>query len=672
MACKIKDAKKRYDKAIDDTFAKVGDKLNKYDPYNILTTTKVQKDFSRVISEYQAAMADVYENAAKVHEYLKNDLLEEESVSIVQALNGDLEPTSLDAHLKPLYEKIRAKIDNNADLLVKAGALKEKSKINDYLKRYYAKHLEDKVGIAKLIHGQKFKKRKDLSHGQRIALGMLEDASIVVSKTLAEQRTQLLKASTLKTIANKFALDEAKDGYIKVSDETNGGGIKKYGALAGKYIPQQLAYDFKHAELAKETFGLLEKYWMPIIDHIKVNVTVKNPVTHLYNIGSNLMLATLNGDLTSLAKVMHMKSSKPNEFKALIKKANKYGLNSSLKDFEDMNAVLDKGKFSLAKSLVKNLYLAKGSKVGDSIRNLYDWEDKIFKLATFKKLLDEGMSESSAYEGTSVYVDYSTPLPAFVRTMDKTGLFPFVHYVYKSTPATAKVILKNPMKFMLLQAALIGTGASAWLSSNDEDYRPDWAADQLNLFGAKEWVRVSDGWYLNLGRMLPAMKFGGLDFSLDTGFGFVGGIVNIANGKTPLGYDISKKYDESYVKAGRKLLTMAENYLPPITFGRYGQRFSKKALGIEQKNYYDEDMTYTELGSRGVGVRHFNEEKELKTKLKKAKNKKNYKNKVNPADKKDHEKDYNTTARRLTKSGNKLGVNLRAKKSTFNLPKFDL
>lgn len=679
MGCKIKEAKQanesflnRYEKGVDNFFNQVGDKINHADPLNMLTTTSVQKEFSHVIREYQVALKEIYDDAGEVHKYLKEDLTDIESQSLVRALNGDMDPIELDTHIKPLYERLRAKIDSNAQDLINAAALQEESKIDNYLKRYYEKHLEEKGALSKIFHSKEFMKRKDLTHDERIALGMVEDASIVVSKTLSEQRTQLLKASVLKSIADKFAKEEPLEGYTIVSDETNGGGIYKYGALAGKYIPTEILNDLQHAELAKENLGIIEKFWFPFIDHVKVNVTVKNPVTHLYNIGSNVMLSFLNGDFKALGETMALKVKDPKAFKELVKKANKYGLDSSLKDFEDMTSYIEEGKGNIALSLLQNLYMTQNSKVGKSIRKLYDWEDKIFKLAGFKRLIEEGLSEKEAFiKASEVYVDYSTPLPAFVRTMDKSGLFPFIHYVYKSTPATMKVIAKHPIRYMLLQTALIGTGASAWLSNNDDDYKPEWAKDQLNLFGAKEWVNLNDSWYLNLGRMLPAMKFGGLDFSLDTGFGFVGGVVNIAQGKTPLGYNIAGVYDPDHIKVSKKLLTMAENYLPPVTFGRYGQRVSKKALGIEQKNYYNEDMGYDELILRATGVRRFNEKKEVEKKLKKAKREKNYKDKQQPLDKTTHENEYNKIARRLKQAGNSIGADLSAKEE-FKLPKFDL
>jgi hypothetical protein len=678
MRCGIKEANNKLDNTIDKVFAKMGDKINEFDKHNVISTTKLQKEFSETLNEYQIALADIYESAGDIQKYLSDELMQDESESLVRALNGDITPLELDSHLKPLYEKMRAKIDNNADELVKLGALNEKSKIKDYLKRFYEQYQDEKGKIGKLYFASRFKKRKNLTHDERIALGMIEDASVVIPKTLADQRTQILKASVLKTIADKFAKDEEFEGSVKISNETNGG-IYKYGALAGKYVPKEIENSLKSSQLAKETLGILERYWFPVIDHIKVNVTVKNPVTHLYNIGSNVMLAGLNGDLAALGSVMYLKVKNPNKFKKLVKSANKYGLNSSLKDFEDIDVHINDKKVNVGLSILKNLYMAKGSKTGDKIRKLYDWEDKIFKLASFKRLVDEGMEEKIAFKKASeVYVDYSTPLPDFVRMIDKSGLFPFMHYVYKATPATMKVIAKHPVRFALLQTALLGAGASSWLddgSENEDLMKPKWAKNQANLFGAKEWVGLGDSWYLNLGRMIPAMKFGGIDFSFDTGFGFVGGIVNIANGKTPLGYNISGKYDEDHIKAGKKALTMAENYLPPVTFGRYGQRFSKKLMGVEQKNYYKEDMSYAELGGRALGIRRFNEEKELNSKLRDAKNLKKYKDKNPKADKKANQKQYDTTARRIKAQANKVGFDLTADDDVsfdIKLPNFDI
>jgi hypothetical protein len=706
MACKIKKFLDEYgkkwengvDKVFDAASAGVEHLNDKYDPNNLLTVSKAQKDLHNVIKDYEIESNHIYTNASELKVQL-GKLDKADGENIVRALNGDLDPFELSDNHKAVYDKFRTVIDKNAQDLVNAGALAEKNMIGDYLKRYYAAHLEKRNAIQKMFFNKRFKERKNLTYDERIALGMVEDASFVIPQTIAEQKSQLLKANTLKAIADQFAKEEEFEGSILVPDTTMGGGIKKYGALSGKHVRKDIFDAVNDAHLAGDVMNGLARGWMQLIDHIKVNVTVKNPTTHLYNIGSNILLAGLNGDLVSLGEVMHMAAADKAGFDALLQRANNHGLNSSRNDFENVSAVLENDKPNVLKSIFKNLYLTQDSKAGTAIRNLYDWEDKIFKLAAFKKLLDAGMDEREAYNKASeVYVDYSTPLPGAVKFVDKSGVLPFLHYVYKSTPATAKVIAKNPIKYLVLQTALAGMGASLLFNESEDDYKPEWAGNKANLFGVKEWADVGNGWYLNAGRMIPGMKFGGLNFdtNVDTnlGFGFVGSFVQIAGGKTPLGYNIASKYDSTLEVVQKKMLTAAENFLPPISFGRYGQRTAEIALGnagvIEQKkNYYDEPMTVAELAGRSLGARRFNEAKEIQGKANAANSERKHKIKMDEEDpnisvsdrfknKRITEQQYKERMEKLKKSARakKLNLNDKAQSSSTKffktMPKFKL
>lgn len=624
---------------VDKAFKKVSDIIGKVDEAiakrvsgghvdRLLTLSDITKKVGEITQDFRVAISQIHEQAAQVKEFLDMHLSPDESVMMHQALTGDMDAIKLPEHLRGVYNKMRDLIDANADALVSSGAMAEKNKIKDYLKRYYEDHLKEGGVIQKFYFDQRFKARKELTHDERIALGMIEDANFVIPKTLAEQRVQILKAQTLKNVADTFAIDVEKEGFVRMSDESMGGGIKKYGALAGKYIPKDVADAVKGSGLVKENMGALETYWYPIIDHIKVNLTVKNPFTHLYNVGSNIMLSFLHGDMGALTKVLNMAMNDRKRFDALVARANKYGLNSSL-DMMEKIAPFNDTKEPVIMSILKNAYFSKGSKTGDFARHAYDWEDKIFKLASFYRHLNDGVDEKSAFKlSQEAYVDYTTPIPAAVRVVDKMGIMPFVHYSYKATPMVLKAIAKNPLKFTLMQAALVGTGASAWLGDNDKEnmYKPSWAQSwkASNFFGVKSWVPLGGGWQLNAGRLVPGMRFDGFD-TLEFGGGFVGGAFHIINGETPLGYKIDGKYDSTSGKIAKRTLEMAKNYLPPLTFGRYGQQIGGKATGLnEPKNYYDEKMGYDEMLLRGAGVRHFNEAKEVQAKANALKNTKKH------------------------------------------------
>lgn len=620
--------------------------------------TELQKEVSEVVNDFRNVKASIYENAGEIKTYLET-LSIEDSKSLVHALGGDVDPGTLSDNLQTLYKRFRAVIDKKADELVELGVLDEKNKMDDYLKRYYKQYVEDGHSGSSLAYS-KLQKRKDLTMDERIALGMLEDADFVISNTIAEQNIQIEKAKTLKALADKFGKDEEFENSIRISDETVGGGVKKFGALSGKWVNKEVKAEIDNARFVAGQTKILEDGLYPIIDHLKVNMTVKNPVTHIYNIASNVLLAGLNGDMLAVGKVLYMRYKTPNKFKKLLTTANKYGLNSYLDDFETAHIVLEPdGKtVNPVASIYKNLYMTQDSKLGKGARKLYDWEDKIFKLSAFKKLMDEGVAEKDAYkQAVDVYVDYSTPLPAGVRFLDKSGLMPFLHYQYKSTPAVAKVMAKNKLRTLLMTSGVFALGASAWQNDDEEMMTPLWADDKFNLFGVAEWVRLGNGYYINAGRMIPATKF---EFELG---GIIKGTLDMVNGKTPLGYNIGSVYDSDIEKYGKRALAMSENYLPSATLGRYAQRGVHIGLGeagmVEpKKNYYGEDMTLTELGARAGGVRRFNEEKELKSKLKKAKNRKKYYDKNKSSDKIDNKKEYDKSIKKIKQANKKTGFDL--------------
>lgn len=600
---------------------------------NVFAVHEVEKVFGEWMREFKMQQVGINEKAKQTRDFLSG-LKDEDSQALVRALNGDLDPKKLDGSLRDMYDQFRTMIDANAKELVDLGVLKEESAIKDYIKRYYSQYLDGKSGSAKMFFTNKFKERKDMSLDERLAKGMIEDASFVIPKTIAEQKLQALKAQMLKAIADQYGKDEMHDGYVQVPDTMNGGGIYKYGALAGKYVPQEVFGALKGAGFVKGEISAADAFvtaWMKTVDHIKVNVTVKNIATHLYNVGSNMQMAYLHGDLRALGRVLHMAVNDKEKFKALVDQANKYGLNTMLDDWEGDIALDPKGKPSLLITILKNMYMTEDSKVGSAMRTAYGWEDKIFKIAAFEGNMKE-MREKLGRDLTDAekrkifqaankaYVDYDTPLPAAVRGVDKSGVMPFLHYQWKATPEVLKAIGKAPLKFAMLQAAFIGLGASAWFGEDDDAIKPEWAADQLNATGSKEWVDLHNGYYFNAGRLVPGAKLGKIDFK----GGFVGGLSNISQGMTTLGYEIGSKYDSNGKALADRALTVMENYAPPFSpIGRYGQRLIKKnVLGDGKKNgSTGKEMDNVEILAQPVGLRKFDPKGEAQKKANAIKNK---------------------------------------------------
>lgn len=649
---------------VDSAFEKAGEKLDeaaKWADENIpfagelLDVRGHAKEIDELLGEYHRTTAAIYTQAGQFKEYLGKLNLSNRK-AMFKALDGEMDPSELPEHVRPLYEKVRKTIDDGAQALVDAGALESKNVIKDYVKHYYKKHLDEakeNSRIAKALRQSKFFARKQMSWEQKQLREIEDDAAFAVTNTILEQKRQLLKAQTLKLFADKFAKDVPPEGaeglnWTRISDESAGGGIKKYGALAGKYVPGDVANALAEAEMLGREMAKFNGSYYKLIDHIKVNVTVKNPFTHLYNFGSNMALAFLHGDFNEAVKTTAAWVSGSRQFKKWENLANSLGLDSHLSDLEGLVRPLQRGTGGniLTKAL-KNAYMAEGSYLGDKARYLYSMEDKVFKIARFKKNLeliakDKGFdvndfSKFSADELKAAmkdaqysYVDYSTHFNGTLKLLDKSGVQPFLHYAVKSTPMVVKAALKRPDRFLMMQAVLAYGGGSAWLGADNENdnlAKPEWAESGAlpNLVGVKSWMRVGNtDWYFNSGRLVPGFRFDGFD-KLEFNGGFVGGAINIASGKSTLGYKIEGEEDSATEKLTKRMLELTKSYFPPISpLGRYGQQLGAQAtadvtgLDVAPKDYNKDDLGYGGIMARGVGVRRFDKKKEYGKELKKA------------------------------------------------------
>ena len=669
--CPLKEIQKRSNKLldrwaikVDDAFDKASEGLDKGAKWvnenipfagELLSIREHGKEIDELLGEYHRTTAAIYTQAGQFKEYLGKLSLENRK-AMFKALDGEMDPEELAEHVRPLYEKVRKTIDDGAQALVDAGALESKNVIKDYIKHYYKKHMDEakeNSRIAKALRQSKFFARKQMSWEQKQLRQIEDDAAFAVTNTILEQKKQLLKAQTLKLFADKFAKDVPPEGaeglkWVRMSDESAGGGIKKYGALAGKYVPEDVAKALAEAEMLGREMAKFNNMYFKLIDHIKVNVTVKNPFTHLYNFGSNMALAFLHGDFNEAMKTTAAWMRGDKQFKRWETLANSLGLDSHLSDLEGLVKPLQsEAKDGILTRALKEAYMAEGSWSGEKARYLYSMEDKVFKIARFKKNLEiiakekgfdvNDFSKFSADELKAAmkdaqysYVDYSTHFNGTLKMLDKTGVQPFLHYAVKSTPMVVKAALKRPDRFLMMQAVLAFFGGSAWLGADNERdnlAKPEWAESGVlpNLVGVKSWMELfNTGWYFNSGRLVPGFRFDGFD-KLEFNGGFVGGAINIASGKSTLGYKIESDDDPNAVKITKRLLELAKSYFPPLSpLGRYGQQLGAQGVAditgadIAPKDYNKEELGFGGIIARGAGVRRFDKEKEYGKELKKA------------------------------------------------------
>ncbi|WP_096021567.1 hypothetical protein [Campylobacter lanienae] len=596
---------------------------------------------SRLKSAYYRNNQVARMEAMKVYESLVK-LEIDERVALFRMLDGQEVEPNLAEKLRPTYQKLRDKIDERAEQLISLGMLKGENAKENYIKYSYSQYYGKKDGAVGGFGIGKLRARdENLSYEDRFKLGLIEDAAIAVTQTLNSQNSQIQKAILFKNLANEYAIDQPKDGYVKVSDESVGGGVKKYGALAGKYVPSAVYDDLQNAGLVSSIFDVIRPY-TNVIDHIKVNLTVKNPATHGYNVLSNSVLAFLHGDLGANLKLMKLLASDKKGFNELLAKAEAMGLDTASDDIEMRNLLMANDE--VAKEALKsqnplgyyigkawqNIYLTKNSATGRVARSAYAWEDKWFKLARFKKNLDMGMSDEAAFsDANSAYVDYSSHFNPALKVLDKTGVLPFFHFAVKSSIVVTKAAIKNPAKFAMLQTALIGSGASAlpyWFDSDQKDADnsrlPDWASSNYlpNLFGVKNQVQIGEsGLYFNAARAMAGFRLSSID-DITGGGGLIGGLLDILRGRDSWGNDMVGKHDPAIKQLTARLDAFSKQFLPSITLGRYGRQGLAIATGNNPKNAYDEPMGLGELAGRFMGLRMINEKKELRSAAINAKN----------------------------------------------------
>ncbi|MBR2149745.1 MAG: hypothetical protein IJ965_10045, partial [Campylobacter sp.] len=185
---------------------------------------------NRLKSAYLRNSAVARVEAMKVYESLVK-LEIDERVALFRMLDGQEVEPNLAGKLRPTYQKLRDKIDERAELLIKLGMLKGQNAKENYIKYSYSQYYGKKDGALGGFGIGKLRARdENLSYEDRVKLGLIEDAAIAVTQTLNSQNNQIQKAILLKSLADEYAIDQPKDGYVKVSDESVGGGVKKYGA----------------------------------------------------------------------------------------------------------------------------------------------------------------------------------------------------------------------------------------------------------------------------------------------------------------------------------------------------------------------------------------------------------------------------------------------------------
>lgn len=356
--------------------------------------------------------------------------------------------------------------------------------------------------LAKLKSNDGVKIRWELTKQERIALGEIEDGALAISETgriLSGQLGRSFFYSELSkagyTYAKPTAADIAKYNLKQIPNVViqNTAGKKRFGPLAGKWIPEEI-YDnlIRTDNYLTKTPSDFYKAYRGLNSLWKVSKTAFNPTVHVNNTLSNVVLydlvdgSRLSENLFNAHKAMQQGAKgKKSE---LFDLAQKYGVLEA--DF-----VSNELK-SITNVLKENPYTVFGNKAQDAFNqsvgaariifndlkrsafglksgakfatDLYRYEDSVFRIALFRDRLAKGFSPvDAALDARKSFVDYdiNAPLINFLRQYPT----PFLAYTYRIVPILAETAIVRPWKYA--KWAALGYGLNAlggYYSGGDE------------------------------------------------------------------------------------------------------------------------------------------------------------------------------------------------------------
>lgn len=477
---------------------------------------------------------------------------------------------------------------------------------------------------------------RDYTKSERKAMGEDRDAMLRFSTGYIKTQADIAKAMLFKRIATDENLSSRTyvEGWKQVpSTEIAGtGGVKRYGALAGMYVHPDV-----YSALQNQFYvdGAIQKIWRTMLNWWKKTKTVYNPVAHINNVISNIVMSLSAGvnpeDITAGAIAVKNKN-------ALYQEALEYGLVgeavdvSGLSDmFTGLNNLSD-GQLTdtlITRTLRRadKMTLGVAGKVGKFAEKAYRAEDEAFRLALYKKARDNGLSQKEAVDWALTFMFDYADVPPTVRKLRDSGILPFVSYTYKAIPAMARLALTRPHRVLTATALMYGVNALSYMllgeDSDEEDERENMPEYQKGFtsFGTPKLIRLpwndSDGkpMFLDIYRWLPLGDFadtqnqmGGIplpQWATPNGPVINHAMSLMANKDTFTGKEIVKDYQSTGEKAIVYGKWVAQQWLPASVGVPYSYHTNNVLDGL--KNQFEgtkfadvlESMGYTGTNSRG-------------------------------------------------------------------------
>lgn len=317
---------------------------------------------------------------------------------------------------------------------------------------------------------------RDFSRQERDAMGEIRDAGFrFVMGYMQTQRDIALGRMFEGMAANPETSSRLpRDGWVRVPDTTvEGTGAKRYGKLAGRYVPMETLSQLTNIEEAQSAAWRMYRSAMAVW---KEGKTALNPVSHVNNVLSNLTMAHFAGigyhrfdkylgAMQDFVKVAPM-----------VKEARDAGLFlGTMSDAELMNTLPPELKELAVKADSKTkkgataVYNAMTFWLRKPMGAAYQAEDTFFRYLIYRDARQRGTDPQDAVDYAQKYIFTYDDLPKGARMVRDFGI-PFFAYTYKAVPALLNTALTRPDRFLAPAAVLWAANAAAYaIAAGDDD-----------------------------------------------------------------------------------------------------------------------------------------------------------------------------------------------------------
>lgn len=358
---------------------------------------------------------------------------------------------------------------------------------------------------------------RDWTKAERQAWGEIEDAGYRYVRGMAEASHDLSLATLYKTVAARAdwvsdtprATRRGREWVLVPDTKVNKGSpLKKYGALAGKYVRPDVWAGMQGYGRSALGESRAAKLYQGALSRWKLYKTVYNPVTHMNNTFSNVEMLFMGGySGADLARgLKHMRQGEQSKYWTEARDAGLFGTdwstsllapegggNRGLDDLAeqlrtqseipDAELVVDtmtrikewwinsanavkgadtklKTGAELAKAatdpLMRGLRMAKKpvDAAALSAQRLYRWEDEVFKMAVYQAERKAGKSvEDAVIAAERYFFDYNDLPQGLKLVRDLPIGSPFISYTYFAAQAMVRNAVQRPEHVLALAAA---------------------------------------------------------------------------------------------------------------------------------------------------------------------------------------------------------------------------